>query len=135
MRKRIPQSALADPLPHPSLFPRPARRAGDPLRFHSHFSASVLPSLHSRISALELVASGRLGTAVKKAHLICAVDLWEENKDDEQREMERVAGATRGARTEPGRADGEEGPMGRDQNQNRWGKVTYHSLTWAGFGT
>ncbi|SNX81813.1 related to RNA splicing endonuclease gamma subunit [Melanopsichium pennsylvanicum] len=46
---------------------------GDPLRYHSHYTAQlVLPSQH--IALTDLVANGRLGTAVKKTHLLCHVD-------------------------------------------------------------
>ena len=49
--------------------------AGDPLRFHSHFSATVFESSEdTRIAPLDLVAYGRLATGVKKAHLLCTYD-------------------------------------------------------------
>ncbi|TFL07495.1 hypothetical protein BDV98DRAFT_647067 [Pterulicium gracile] len=47
---------------------------GDPLRYHSHQAASVLESPTAPMSAMEIVAHGRLGTATKKAHLLCAWD-------------------------------------------------------------
>lgn len=54
----------------------PARSlAGDPLRYHSHFVTTTLPTPTTPIRPLELVAWGRLGTATKKAHLVCCVDL------------------------------------------------------------
>jgi len=43
---------------------------GDPLRYHSHFTLTVIPSPSSPIMPLDLVAYGRLATAVKKAHLL-----------------------------------------------------------------
>lgn len=50
-------------------------RPGDPLRFHSHFSATVFESSEdTRIAPLDLVAYGRLATGVKKAHLLCTYD-------------------------------------------------------------
>ncbi|KAH7340967.1 hypothetical protein B0J17DRAFT_653534 [Rhizoctonia solani] len=47
---------------------------GDPLRFHSHFVASVHPSSTSTIRPMDIVAFGRLGTATKKVHLLCGYD-------------------------------------------------------------
>jgi len=47
---------------------------GDPLRYHSHFAASVLESPTSSLRPMEIVAHGRLGTATKKAHLLCSWD-------------------------------------------------------------
>lgn len=43
---------------------------GDPLRYHSHFTLTVLASPTSSIMPLDLVAYGRLATGVKKAHLL-----------------------------------------------------------------
>ncbi|KAF4603927.1 tRNA-splicing endonuclease subunit [Pleurotus pulmonarius] len=52
---------------------------GDPLRFHSHFVATVIDSPVSTLRPMEIVAHGRLGTATKKSHLLCG---WnDENKD------------------------------------------------------
>ncbi|TFK42989.1 hypothetical protein BDQ12DRAFT_703294 [Crucibulum laeve] len=53
---------------------------GDPLRYHSHFAASVLESPIASLRPMEIVAHGRLGTATKKAHLLCG---W----DDEKKEV------------------------------------------------
>jgi tRNA-splicing endonuclease subunit Sen34 len=47
--------------------------AGDPHRYHSHFVATILAD-NATLSPLELIAAGRLGTVVKKAPLLCAVD-------------------------------------------------------------
>ncbi|KAG6841678.1 hypothetical protein C0991_008316 [Blastosporella zonata] len=52
---------------------------GDPLRYHSHFAASVLDSPLSSLRPMEIVAHGRLGTATKKAHLLCS---WDDEKKD-----------------------------------------------------
>ncbi|KAI0811170.1 hypothetical protein BC629DRAFT_1281246 [Irpex lacteus] len=52
---------------------------GDPLRYHSHFAASVIESTTSTIKPMEIVAHGRLGTATKKAHLLCG---WDEEKEE-----------------------------------------------------
>lgn len=53
--------------------------AGDPLRYHSHFVASVHDSPTSILRPMEIVAHGRLGTATKKAHLLCG---WDEAKKE-----------------------------------------------------
>lgn len=45
---------------------------GDPLRYHSHFTLTVLASPVTSIMPLDLVAYGRLATAVKKAHLLAS---------------------------------------------------------------
>lgn len=47
---------------------------GDPLRYHSHFTVSVIPSPNSIINPIEIVAWGRLATTVKKAHLLACWD-------------------------------------------------------------
>lgn len=52
---------------------------GDPLRYHSHFAASVLVSPISSLRPMEIVAHGRLGTATKKAHLLCG---WDDEKQE-----------------------------------------------------
>ncbi|KAG6831290.1 hypothetical protein H0H92_011497 [Tricholoma furcatifolium] len=52
---------------------------GDPLRYHSHFAASVLDSPVSSLRPMEIVAHGRLGTATKKAHLLCG---WDDDKQE-----------------------------------------------------
>ena len=53
---------------------------GDPLRYHSHFTATVIESPVASLRPMEIVAHGRLGTATKKAHLLCG---W----DDEKKEV------------------------------------------------
>ncbi|KAF8758767.1 putativetRNA-splicing endonuclease subunit Sen2 [Rhizoctonia solani] len=45
----------------------------DPLRFHSHFVASVHQSRTAAIRPMDIVAFGRLGTATKKVHLLCGL--------------------------------------------------------------
>lgn len=52
---------------------------GDPLRYHSHFAASVLDSPTSALRPMEMVAHGRLGTATKKTHLLCR---WDDEKQE-----------------------------------------------------
>ncbi|KAH9977293.1 tRNA intron endonuclease, partial [Lactifluus volemus] len=47
---------------------------GDPLRYHSHFVATVQTSPFAPLRPMEVVAHGRLGTATKKAHLLCGWD-------------------------------------------------------------
>ncbi|KDE06053.1 hypothetical protein MVLG_03607 [Microbotryum lychnidis-dioicae p1A1 Lamole] len=51
---------------------------GDPLRYHSHFTLTVLSSLDQKIMPLDLISYGRLATAVKKAHLLAS---WDEKED------------------------------------------------------
>ncbi|KAI5984648.1 tRNA intron endonuclease, partial [Pisolithus albus] len=41
---------------------------GDPLRYHSHFVASVITSPRTPLWPMEIVAHGRLGTGTKKSH-------------------------------------------------------------------
>ncbi|RXW21131.1 hypothetical protein EST38_g4726 [Candolleomyces aberdarensis] len=53
---------------------------GDPLRYHSHFVATVIESPTTTLRPMEIVAHGRLGTATKKSHLLCG---W----DDEKKEV------------------------------------------------
>ncbi|KAI0648239.1 tRNA-intron endonuclease catalytic domain-like protein [Trametes meyenii] len=52
---------------------------GDPLRYHSHFVATVIESPTSPLTPMEVVAHGRLGTATKKSHLFCE---WDEVKQE-----------------------------------------------------
>ncbi|KAK9760687.1 tRNA-splicing endonuclease subunit [Basidiobolus ranarum] len=46
----------------------------DPLRYHSHFVASIVP-YDKELMPVDLVGFGRLGSAVKKSHLLCSYDL------------------------------------------------------------
>ena len=50
---------------------------GDPLRYHSHFAATVIESPDAPMRPMEIMAHGRLGTATKKAHLLCS---WDDEK-------------------------------------------------------
>ncbi|KAI0373329.1 tRNA-intron endonuclease catalytic domain-like protein [Pilatotrama ljubarskyi] len=52
---------------------------GDPLRYHSHFVATVIESPKAPLMPMEIVAHGRLGTATKKSHLFCE---WDEEKQE-----------------------------------------------------
>lgn len=56
---------------------------GDPFRYHSHFTLTVPANKHEAIPAAKLIADGRLGTAVKKVHVIGTID--DETDDDEDR--------------------------------------------------
>lgn len=47
---------------------------GDPLRYHSHFVATVHEPIWSILRPMEIVAHGRLGTGTKKTHLLCGWD-------------------------------------------------------------
>jgi len=53
---------------------RSSRLSGDPLRYHSHFTATVIESPEKPVMPMEIVAHGRLGTATKKTHLFCTWD-------------------------------------------------------------
>ncbi|EKM83044.1 hypothetical protein AGABI1DRAFT_34260 [Agaricus bisporus var. burnettii JB137-S8] len=50
---------------------------GDPLRYHSHFVATVIDSPTQTLRPMEIIAHGRLGTATKKSHLLCT---WDDEK-------------------------------------------------------
>ncbi|KAI0831771.1 tRNA-intron endonuclease catalytic domain-like protein [Trametes gibbosa] len=52
---------------------------GDPLRYHSHFVATVIESPTAPLMPMEVVAHGRLGTATKKSHLFCE---WDEKTQE-----------------------------------------------------
>ncbi|SCV68682.1 BQ2448_803 [Microbotryum intermedium] len=56
----------------------PVVTSGDPLRYHSHFTLTVLSSSDQNIMPLDLISYGRLATAVKKAHLLAS---WDEKED------------------------------------------------------
>ncbi|PWN36938.1 tRNA-intron endonuclease catalytic domain-like protein [Meira miltonrushii] len=90
---------------------------GDLLRYHSHFTATIQCKPEQDIPAQELVSAGRLGTAVKKAHLLCTVTLNAPDQDESQIRQARLEGKDDLA------------------SVNSWGSVDYFSLTWAGFGT
>ena len=90
---------------------------GDLLRYHSHFTATIQCKPDQDIPAQELVSAGRLGTAVKKAHLLCTVTLNAPNHNEDQIRQARIEGKDDLA------------------SLNSLGSVDYFSLTWAGFGT
>ena len=87
---------------------------GDPLRYHSHYTATILAAPEQAVPAFHIIASGRLGTAVKKSHLLCQSNTFV--RDDTQAEDRRRRGDD-------------------DTLQKPWGQVQYWSLAWAGFGT
>lgn len=87
---------------------------GDPLRYHSHFVTTSIERADKVIAPMEIVAWGRLGTATKKAHLICCFD---EDRDEDEEEDEWV---------KMNRQEVVEGQAGH--------KVECYSLEWANFG-
>lgn len=82
---------------------------GDPMRYHSHFVNTTLPSDETVIRPMEMVAWGRLGTATKKAHLICCYDEGRVKESAGERKQE---------------AEGQE-----DEPE-----VEFYSLEWGNFG-
>lgn len=54
---------------------------GDPLRYHSHYTVTVLEDTSSVIKPLDIVALGRLGTTVKKVHLLTSYNNKTEKVD------------------------------------------------------
>lgn len=73
------------------------------------------------VTAQELVAAGRLGTAVKKAHLLCSVT----GAGSETVQSSHSSALT--TQLSSGNFD--------DMQTSSWGAVDFYSLTWAGFGT
>jgi tRNA-splicing endonuclease subunit Sen34 len=97
---------------------------GDPLRYHSHYTAQlVLPS--ESVPMTTLVANGRLGTAVKKTHLLCCTTFEAELDPANTVELLRS-----------GRFD--TAPSSDKEQQSKYGRLArfdVFSLAWAGFGT
>ena len=91
---------------------------GDPLRYHSHYTATVLATPQQPMAAFHVVASGRLGTAVKKSHLLCQANTIV--LDDAEALERRLAGYDDATESTPAPP---------------WGDAEYWSLAWAGFGT
>lgn len=91
---------------------------GDPLRYHSHYTATILATPEQPMAAFHIVASGRLGTAVKKSHLLCQANTV--ILDDAEALERRLAGYDDASDASPAPP---------------WGQVEYWSLAWAGFGT
>ncbi|WFD29729.1 tRNA-intron lyase [Malassezia sp. CBS 17886] len=95
---------------------------GDPLRYHSHYTATVLATPDTPLHAFHVIAAGRLGTAVKKSHLLCQANT--RVRDDTDATQRRADG-------------GDDAPDANDVPvaPQLWGDVQYWSLAWAGFGT
>ncbi|SOV08208.1 related to RNA splicing endonuclease gamma subunit [Ustilago sp. UG-2017a] len=113
---------------------------GDPLRYHSHYTAQLVLEKEN-IALTSLVANGRLGTAVKKTHLLCCV----ENFDAKLGLGEVVGGS--GSGEKGGRkvlsslraglfdnAPSKEGEAVREGGR-KFAAYNVFSLAWAGFGT
>lgn len=65
---------------------------GDPLKYHSHLIVKVVPK-GGKVDLLELVTSGRLATAVKKAWLV--IDQKDTKEDHQDHELQLYPQATR----------------------------------------
>ena len=65
----ISLSILFTAPPHTCVYTCMHPDTGDPLRYHSHFVATVKTSPSTPLLPMEVVAHGRLGTATKKARL------------------------------------------------------------------
>ncbi|PWN27838.1 hypothetical protein BDZ90DRAFT_246221 [Jaminaea rosea] len=55
---------------------------GDPFRYHSHYTLTVPKDRNEGIAAGKLIADGRLGTAVKKVHVLATKDERGEGIDE-----------------------------------------------------
>lgn len=106
---------------------------GDPLRYHSHYTAQlVLPSDH--ISMAHLIANGRLGTAVKKTHLICHLSRFHVDipSDNRRSPLKQIL---------DGQFDLAIQSTASDKHHNQpitaadFADFNTWSLAWAGFGT
>ncbi|CDU24105.1 related to RNA splicing endonuclease gamma subunit [Sporisorium scitamineum] len=102
---------------------------GDPLRYHSHYTAQLVMK-GEKLGMGRLVANGRLGTAVKKTHLLCCV---EEVADG----LEEVEEGVRSGRFDVAKKG--ERDLTREGGEGEGGTVlasfNVFSLAWAGFGT
>lgn len=85
---------------------------GDPFRYHSHYTLTCPEDSHKSFSVGKLIADGRLGTAVKKVHLIASRDCGQNQADDEELITDAAVNAPSSS-----------------------SPLSYYSLTWAGFGT
>jgi tRNA-splicing endonuclease subunit Sen34 len=97
---------------------------GDPLRYHSHFVTTTMAHPDRVIRPMELVAFGRLGTATKKAHLICCYD---ENAQDEAEKENGDDGILIDIK-EDAISDSDAG------KRRKKGLVECYSLEWGNFG-
>lgn len=84
---------------------------GDPFRYHSHYTLTCPKDSQSNFSVGKLIADGRLGTAVKKVHLIASLH------SDHSSSSEKTQ--THAQQQPPPPAP----------------PLSFYSLTWAGFGT
>ncbi|KAJ9109234.1 hypothetical protein QFC21_000563 [Naganishia friedmannii] len=110
---------------------------GDPLRYHSHFVTTTLPTLSTPIRPLELVAWGRLGTATKKAHLLCCVDMEGASSvsvsapaasaEEDEREKGQEGGDEKRSRQQQQQVE----VIGKGESKPH---VQFYSLEWANFG-
>ncbi|CAO1638104.1 unnamed protein product [Parajaminaea phylloscopi] len=98
---------------------------GDPFRYHSHFTLTVPRDTEAPIPAAKLIADGRLGTAVKKVHVIGTTTAAAKNNN--------VGDGDDGDRS--GGGDGDDDDADDDDGQDRHHRPVFYSLTWAGFGT
>ncbi|TKY90716.1 hypothetical protein EX895_000714 [Sporisorium graminicola] len=115
---------------------------GDPLRYHSHYTAQLVLRGED-IAMTSLVANGRLGTAVKKTHLLCCVqDVAEGLEAQDEAEIGAQIGsgrfdvAVRGNR-DPTRSQAAQEGDGDGEAIAGTTLATFNvfSLAWAGFGT
>ncbi len=107
---------------------------GDPLRYHSHYTAQlVLPEEH--VGLVGVVANGRLGTSVKKTHLLCAVERFDEELEQELQKADRdgTLQCVKSGRFDVAPSKGEKGE-GKGQAREL-ASFNIFSLAWAGFGT
>lgn len=97
---------------------------GDPLRYHSHFVTTTMTHPERVIRPLELVAFGRLGTATKKAHLLCCFD-----EDGEVSDRDEDEGHDNDSGAQDDRVADRDVGRGRKK-----GRVDCYSLEWGNFG-
>lgn len=114
---------------------------GDPLRYHSHYTAQLLLPQED-VGLTGVVANGRLGTSVKKTHLLCTVERFDGDLDREWGKGEGEGkGEKRGALecVRSGRFDtaskGEKGKGEGEGKARAFASFNIFSLAWAGFGT
>lgn len=117
---------------------------GDPLRYHSHYTAQLVLEKEN-IALTSLVANGRLGTAVKKTHLLCCVQGFDDSLD--LRKLERVqgregegegSGRRRALKSvKAGLFDTAPAPVKEEvrEGAKKFADFNVFSLAWAGFGT